>query len=235
MSGPACGHENRAGARFCDGCGAALAPTCASCGTELRVGAQYCDACGKPSRPGVTVTPRETQSVLRSPREYTPRHLAEKILQSRSALEGERKQVTVLFADVKSSLELAGSIDPEEWLRHHGYGHRTFSREDRSTRKAHSLVSSETPGPVVRYRRFRYRRRRCMLASQRERGGPVSKKELKRLLDAAKRFKMTKAQQEEQRRSFAYGNANIEDEHVTRAHVDQAAAELNAEQGDGED
>ncbi len=51
------------------------------------------------------------------PRAYTPRHLAEKILQSRSALEGERKQVTVLFADVKSSMELAESVDPEEWHR----------------------------------------------------------------------------------------------------------------------
>jgi class 3 adenylate cyclase/tetratricopeptide (TPR) repeat protein len=51
----------------------------------------------------------------RDPRDYTPRHLADKILQSKSALEGERKQVTVLFADVKGSLELAEQVDPEEW------------------------------------------------------------------------------------------------------------------------
>jgi class 3 adenylate cyclase len=51
------------------------------------------------------------------PRSYTPRHLAEKILSSRAALEGERKQVTVLFADVKGSMELAESLDPEEWHR----------------------------------------------------------------------------------------------------------------------
>ena len=50
-----------------------------------------------------------------SPASYTPRHLAEKILTSRSALEGERKQVTVLFADVKGSMELAEQLDPEEW------------------------------------------------------------------------------------------------------------------------
>jgi class 3 adenylate cyclase len=49
------------------------------------------------------------------PRSYTPKHLAEKILTSRSALEGERKHVTVLFADVKGSLELAEQLDPEEW------------------------------------------------------------------------------------------------------------------------
>jgi class 3 adenylate cyclase len=53
----------------------------------------------------------------RTPRDYTPKHLADKILQSKSALEGERKQVTVLFADVKGSLELAEQVDPEEWHR----------------------------------------------------------------------------------------------------------------------
>ena len=49
------------------------------------------------------------------PRSYTPKHLAEKILTSRGALEGERKQVTVLFADVKGSMDLAEQVDPEEW------------------------------------------------------------------------------------------------------------------------
>jgi class 3 adenylate cyclase/tetratricopeptide (TPR) repeat protein len=52
-----------------------------------------------------------------SPHSYTPKHLAEKILTSRSALEGERKQVTVLFADVKGSMDLQEEIDPEEWHR----------------------------------------------------------------------------------------------------------------------
>jgi class 3 adenylate cyclase len=51
---------------------------------------------------------------LASPRSYTPRYLAEKILGSRHALEGERKQVTVLFADVKGSLELLADRDPED-------------------------------------------------------------------------------------------------------------------------
>ena len=53
----------------------------------------------------------------RDPRSYTPKHLAERILQSRSALEGERKQVTVLFADVKGSMDLAAQLDPEECHR----------------------------------------------------------------------------------------------------------------------
>jgi hypothetical protein len=51
------------------------------------------------------------------PRAYTPRHLAEKILTSESALRGERKLVTVLFADVVRSMELAERVDFEEWHR----------------------------------------------------------------------------------------------------------------------
>jgi adenylate cyclase len=51
----------------------------------------------------------------RTPRDYTPKHLADKILQSKSALEGERKQVTVLFADIKGSMELSRQLDPEAW------------------------------------------------------------------------------------------------------------------------
>jgi class 3 adenylate cyclase len=51
---------------------------------------------------------------VRAPHAYTPAHLAEKILTSRSALEGERKQVTVLFADLKGSMELLADRDPEE-------------------------------------------------------------------------------------------------------------------------
>src|SRR5262245_39229658 len=50
----------------------------------------------------------------RSPDSYTPKHLAEKILTSKSALEGERKQVTVLFADLKGSMELLADRDPED-------------------------------------------------------------------------------------------------------------------------
>src|SRR5262249_15312388 len=58
-----------------------------------------------------------SQTTGPAPKAYTPPHLAEKILGSRSALQGERKQVTVLFADVKGSMELAEQVDPEDW--HH--------------------------------------------------------------------------------------------------------------------
>jgi class 3 adenylate cyclase len=62
-------------------------------------------------------SPRNLRTNNLAPGSYTPKHLAEKILASRSALEGERKQVTVLFADVKGSMELAEQLDAEEWHR----------------------------------------------------------------------------------------------------------------------
>ena len=95
-------------------CRASFSKSCASCNTELRAGAKFCDACGTPAGTGESGTGGEPQ---RSPRDYTPKHLADKILQSKSALEGERKQVTVFFADVKGSMALAEQLDPEEWHR----------------------------------------------------------------------------------------------------------------------
>ena len=66
----------------------------------------------RPAAPAVVVAAARAH-----PRDYTPRHLADKVLQSRSALEGERKQVSVLFADVQGSMELAEQFDPEQWHR----------------------------------------------------------------------------------------------------------------------
>jgi predicted ATPase/class 3 adenylate cyclase len=82
--------------------------SCTSCGHENPAGARFCNACG--ARLAAPAT-------LPAPRSYTPRHLVEKILASKSALEGERKPVTVLFADVARSMELAERVDPEEWHR----------------------------------------------------------------------------------------------------------------------
>jgi class 3 adenylate cyclase/tetratricopeptide (TPR) repeat protein len=123
---PACGAENRDTARFCGECAAPLAPevACPSCGSANPPGRKFCDECGAPlgvSGVGSRVSGKRTQAGIDTrdptpdPRSYTPKHLANKILTSRSALEGERKQVTVLFADVKGSMELAGQLDPEEW------------------------------------------------------------------------------------------------------------------------
>ena len=108
MTCPRCQQENPAQAHFCMKCGTGLTPTCAKCNTELPTGAAFCFACGQP----VTAAPDRQR--FTSPDAYTPKHLAEKILTSKSALEGERKQVTVLFADLKGSMELLADRDPEE-------------------------------------------------------------------------------------------------------------------------
>jgi class 3 adenylate cyclase len=78
----------------------------------VEAGSKFCDGCGAP----LAVTPGPTPGPVRfaSPESYTPKHLAEKILTSKAALEGERKQVTVLFADLKGSMELLADRDPEE-------------------------------------------------------------------------------------------------------------------------
>jgi len=103
---PKCQHQNRPLAKFCEECAAPLPLTCAHCGSEVFSTAKFCPECGHAIRPA---DPRFT-----SPRAYTPQNLADKILTSRAILEGERKQVTVLFADVKGSMELFAERDPED-------------------------------------------------------------------------------------------------------------------------
>jgi hypothetical protein len=117
VSCSACGHDNPAGNRFCGGCGASLERRCPACQHASPSDHRFCGACGAtleaPSHPPRDPS-RGAHDSARTPRAYTPKHLAEKILQSKSALEGERKQVTVLFADLKGSMELLADRDPEE-------------------------------------------------------------------------------------------------------------------------
>jgi class 3 adenylate cyclase/tetratricopeptide (TPR) repeat protein len=113
MKCPLCQHENPVDATFCDECGARLEAACAACGEANRLGAKFCRRCGQPLiQPGTAA--RRDVAPRRSPQAYTPKHLAEKILASKAALEGERKQITILFADLKGSMELLADRDPEE-------------------------------------------------------------------------------------------------------------------------
>ena len=108
MTCPRCQHDNPAGVKFCGECGARLASVCASCSAANPPGNRFCGECGA----SLVQAPAATK--FSSPETYTPKHLAEKILTSKSSLEGERKQVTVLFADMKGSMELLADRDPEE-------------------------------------------------------------------------------------------------------------------------
>src|SRR5215472_13906362 len=108
MQCPRCQQENPPQAKFCLECAAPLALRCANCDTQLPAGAKFCFECATPV--GAPNSPPR----FVSPEAYTPKHLAERIINSKAALEGERKQVTVLFADLKGSMELLADRDPEE-------------------------------------------------------------------------------------------------------------------------
>ena len=105
-----CQYESPPGAKFCAECGTPLVRDCSRCHTALPSGAKFCPQCAHPVDAGTATS--ETR--FASPADYTPRHIAEKILSSKGVLEGERKQVTVLFADLKGSMELLADRDPEE-------------------------------------------------------------------------------------------------------------------------
>jgi class 3 adenylate cyclase len=109
MCCPACQHENPAGQKFCGDCGARLASLCPSCNAPNPPGQKFCGECGSALAQAARWSGR-----FAAPESYTPKHLAERILTSKAALEGERKQVTVLFADLKGSMELLADRDPEE-------------------------------------------------------------------------------------------------------------------------
>src|SRR3989475_3398790 len=105
-----CQAENPPGTRFCGQCAAPFASVCPSCGASNPPDNKFCGQCAAP-------LDRAAPPRFAAPESYTPKHLAEKILTSRTALEGERKQLTVLFADLKGSMELLADRDPEEARR----------------------------------------------------------------------------------------------------------------------
>jgi class 3 adenylate cyclase len=109
MQCPKCQFENREEARFCGECGHELELICPECGTNNRAENKFCDTCGYNLRKVEVVSAVDNSK----PQSYTPKFLADKILTARSTLEGERKQVTVLLADIKDSTELIKDLDPE--------------------------------------------------------------------------------------------------------------------------
>jgi class 3 adenylate cyclase len=110
MKCPECQFKNREEAKFCGKCRAKLTRLCPACNSENPPENNFCDECGHD-----LWEPKEAPPIdFNQPQSYTPRHLADKILNNRSSIEGERKLVTVLFADVANYTSIAEKLDPEE-------------------------------------------------------------------------------------------------------------------------
>jgi class 3 adenylate cyclase len=108
----ACGADNPTANRFCGRCGVSLVATCPACGQANRPPNRFCGQCGAAiTSPGPLSAPQQRAA---APLDYTPSYLIARILSSRAAIEGERKQVTALFADLKGSTELIRDLDPED-------------------------------------------------------------------------------------------------------------------------
>ncbi|PQP35458.1 hypothetical protein C6A37_02405 [Desulfobacteraceae bacterium SEEP-SAG9] len=116
MKCPKCQFDNREGAAFCLECGEKLELKCPQCGKALPPLAKFCDGCGHnltlPSEPAPKVL--STEEKIEKIQKYLPKGIAEKILAQRDRIEGERKQVTVMFCDMEGFTGLSEKIDPEE-------------------------------------------------------------------------------------------------------------------------
>ena len=110
MRCPKCHFENQDDAKFCIECASPMEFHCPNCGAKTPATGKFCQECAYDLR-----KPKEAPPIDYSePQSYTPKFLAEKILTTRSSMQGERKLVTVLFADVANYTSIAEKLDPEE-------------------------------------------------------------------------------------------------------------------------
>ncbi|WP_052665300.1 adenylate/guanylate cyclase domain-containing protein [Nitriliruptor alkaliphilus] len=107
----ACGHANTSDARFCAQCGTGLSRTCPACDHAVEPDARFCSACG------TSLLDDEAPRRERDLERYVPEALLHKIRAARAggAMRGERRTVTMLFADIQGSTAAAERLDPEEW------------------------------------------------------------------------------------------------------------------------
>ena len=110
MKCPKCRTENPGTRKFCKECGTKLLLVCPNCRFENAPGDKFCGECGYPLKQTEEASPIN----YLEPQSYTPKHLADKILTTRSTIEGERKLVTVMFADVAGFTAISEKLDPED-------------------------------------------------------------------------------------------------------------------------
>jgi class 3 adenylate cyclase/tetratricopeptide (TPR) repeat protein len=113
MDCSACGASNPAEGRDCRNCGAPLGEPCANCGAPVPSSNRFCGNCGTQAERRPLAESWDDGDHIAAPI-HLPQHLMQRILDTRSLLEGERKQITVLFADIKGSTSLIEELDPEE-------------------------------------------------------------------------------------------------------------------------
>src|SRR5712692_151102 len=105
-----CGSESKTGKKFCAACGSPMSSRCPKCGAENAPSSVFCEDCGNalaPNAPTAAINPSKTGSSGAAIRVAVEQA-------ETSAIEGERKMVTALFADIKGSTELEQDLDPEE-------------------------------------------------------------------------------------------------------------------------
>jgi len=116
MKCPECQFENREGANFCNECGQKFELICSDCGATNRPGAKFCDECGRNLTLPHESAPKELSfdEKIDKIQRYLPKGLTEKILSQRDKIEGERKQVTVMFCDMGGFSTLVEKLGSEE-------------------------------------------------------------------------------------------------------------------------
>ena len=116
MKCPKCQADNKVEAQFCGNCGAKFLLICSQCGSENTPGNNFCNECGHNLTIPSEAPPKDLSfdEKLTKIQKYLPKGLAEKILSQRDRIEGERKQVTVVFADMEGFTQLSERLGPEE-------------------------------------------------------------------------------------------------------------------------
>ncbi len=116
MKCPKCQFENPEGMKFCGECGVKLEKTCPKCNSSNPAGFKFCGECGHNLTLRSEPTPKDLsfEEKLDKIQRYLPKGLTEKILGQRDKIEGERKQVAVMFCDMEGFTQLTERLGPEE-------------------------------------------------------------------------------------------------------------------------